>query len=367
MKRMYGDERHINILKTELENNDVELEFEESYQRYPEDSRRFEYDEDLEYNNPRYLNIQKDMPEGRGFTSRALNIGNTKLNGNINKKFIKLGEYTKPHFYPSENPTSTSSTSTTTSTTAKSTNVTDQTSALSSASTTTTTTTRTTNTTVIPTTPPIKSSISTPNSTHLDINSTTNKSLNDNETLSTTPSVTLAEIVQIQNLSINEIPGQADRFELDVDELTEFPIVSDDEEESLEEMTTKFSNLGSIDRIDDVPEVIDEIESNDQIGAESEQQQEFRPRPEYRPSEIKNNGSSMEGQLYQDVAAKEQKQPIFKGQGVLACPVKEEVVAPFWANNTRGEVLALLNLYPFEQYVHWEKCTRPPEAGSAQQ
>lgn len=40
-----------------------------------------------------------------------------------------------------------------------------------------------------------------------------------------------------------------------------------------------------------------------------------------------------------------------------ACPVKEEVVAPFWANNTRGEVLALLNLYPFEQYVHWEKCS----------
>lgn len=40
-----------------------------------------------------------------------------------------------------------------------------------------------------------------------------------------------------------------------------------------------------------------------------------------------------------------------------ACPVKEEVVAPFWANNTRGELLALLNLYPYEQYVHWEKCT----------
>lgn len=40
-----------------------------------------------------------------------------------------------------------------------------------------------------------------------------------------------------------------------------------------------------------------------------------------------------------------------------ACPVKEEVIAPYWANNTRGELLALLNLYPFEQYVHWEKCT----------
>ncbi|CAG0892006.1 unnamed protein product [Cyprideis torosa] len=43
--------------------------------------------------------------------------------------------------------------------------------------------------------------------------------------------------------------------------------------------------------------------------------------------------------------------------GFNACPVKEEVVAPYWANNTRGEVLALLNLYPFEQYIHWEKCT----------
>ncbi|XP_022253069.1 protein spaetzle 4-like [Limulus polyphemus] len=42
--------------------------------------------------------------------------------------------------------------------------------------------------------------------------------------------------------------------------------------------------------------------------------------------------------------------------GVNACPVKEEVVAPYWANNTRGETLALLNVYPFEQYVNWEKC-----------
>ncbi|KAF2365873.1 Spaetzle [Trinorchestia longiramus] len=43
-------------------------------------------------------------------------------------------------------------------------------------------------------------------------------------------------------------------------------------------------------------------------------------------------------------------------KGVNACPVETDVVAPYWANNTRGEVLALLNLSPFEQYVHWEKC-----------
>jgi hypothetical protein len=50
--------------------------------------------------------------------------------------------------------------------------------------------------------------------------------------------------------------------------------------------------------------------------------------------------------------------PKIKSRTVNACPIKEEVVAPYWANNTRGEILALLNLYPFEQYVHWEKCNQ---------
>lgn len=43
-------------------------------------------------------------------------------------------------------------------------------------------------------------------------------------------------------------------------------------------------------------------------------------------------------------------------KGINACPVKQEVLAPYWANNTRGDVLALLNVYPFEQYIHAEKC-----------
>uniref|UniRef100_A0A1I8QCC5 Spaetzle domain-containing protein n=1 Tax=Stomoxys calcitrans TaxID=35570 RepID=A0A1I8QCC5_STOCA len=63
-----------------------------------------------------------------------------------------------------------------------------------------------------------------------------------------------------------------------------------------------------------------------------------------------------DGQLFQDTM-KQEPAPTLNVRGVNACPVKEEVVAPFWANNTRGEILALLNLYPFEQYVHWEKCT----------
>ncbi|EDV98807.1 GH13398 [Drosophila grimshawi] len=63
------------------------------------------------------------------------------------------------------------------------------------------------------------------------------------------------------------------------------------------------------------------------------------------------------GQLFQDAMKQEPMAVSSNMRGVNACPVKDEVVAPFWANNTRGEVLALLNLYPFEQYVHWEKCT----------
>jgi len=46
----------------------------------------------------------------------------------------------------------------------------------------------------------------------------------------------------------------------------------------------------------------------------------------------------------------------YSGESLNACPVKEEVFAPYWANNTRDQVLALLNLYPFEQYIHMETC-----------
>merc|ERR1719468_1382691 len=46
----------------------------------------------------------------------------------------------------------------------------------------------------------------------------------------------------------------------------------------------------------------------------------------------------------------------YSGTSLSACPVKEEVVAPYWANNTRHQSLALLNVYPFEQYIHMETC-----------
>lgn len=72
--------------------------------------------------------------------------------------------------------------------------------------------------------------------------------------------------------------------------------------------------------------------------------------------------TTTETQLFQDTVQKEKEPaPVINRRGVNACPVKEEVVAPFWGNNTRGEVLALLNVYPFEQYINWEKCTHEHE------
>lgn len=68
---------------------------------------------------------------------------------------------------------------------------------------------------------------------------------------------------------------------------------------------------------------------------------------------------TVEGNVREEVKTEPPSEP-FKMKrpirGINACPVKEEFVAPYWANNTRGETLALLNLYPFEQYVQWERC-----------
>ncbi|XP_063829741.1 protein spaetzle 4 isoform X1 [Ostrinia nubilalis] len=47
---------------------------------------------------------------------------------------------------------------------------------------------------------------------------------------------------------------------------------------------------------------------------------------------------------------------VIKLRGANACETKEELLAPFWANNTRGEKLVLVNMYPYEQYIHLETC-----------
>lgn len=46
----------------------------------------------------------------------------------------------------------------------------------------------------------------------------------------------------------------------------------------------------------------------------------------------------------------------YTGDSVNACEVDVSITAPYWATNTRNDSLALLNLYPFEQYIHMEIC-----------
>ncbi|XP_076243202.1 spaetzle domain-containing protein 4 [Calliopsis andreniformis] len=326
MRRMYGDERHINVLRAEFEKNDIELKYDDYYHHFNDDHRKYQYTHDYEYFEEETLRTN----EGRGFTSRFFNDNAAKkLN-----KFPKLSEYTRPHFRPTEKSTSTSTATTVSSFTPSNTEI--------PSSTMSSTVTATTH----------------ESTTNVASSATILKEQKDNATEEVIlPTVTTPHVVREQNFSINEIPEQIDRVE-DLEEVeTEVAEVSED---SLEEMST-VSLSGTT-------ELPVESETSEEFFATSKEtilheasgsgeQQEFRPRPEYRPAN-KPEVSTMEGQLYQDVAAKDQQeQPVLKLRGINACPVKEEVVAPFWANNTRGEVLALLNLYPFEQYVHWEKCT----------
>merc|ERR1711962_685197 len=53
----------------------------------------------------------------------------------------------------------------------------------------------------------------------------------------------------------------------------------------------------------------------------------------------------------------------YHGDSINACDVDETIEAPFWANNTGGKMLALLNLYPFEQYIHIETCQSEMQEG----
>ncbi|KMQ92260.1 hypothetical protein RF55_7784 [Lasius niger] len=372
MRRMYGDESYINILRAEFEKNDIELKYDEYNHHFADDLRQFQYDDDYELIDDDQSKLNAD--ESRGFISRSFNDPIAKrLN-----KFPKLSEYTRPHFRPTEQ--TTSSTVSSTKIPSSILSSTSSTSATTFDTHTSFSTTPVSNTTVMSMeekqeeetkTPPLVTLISpkfsntTVEIADVAVNNTTTTAL---------PSITVAQMVREQNFSINEIPGQNDRIDEDLEELVE--VVAHSKETTVREdttlesagtttMTTATSFVVSMESLverDEEAEVLGAATKTtvheEIIAAASHEQQQFRPRPEYRPPSVAESSASVSGQLYQDVAAKDHhEQPVLKLRGVNACPVKEEVVAPFWANNTRGEVLALLNLYPFEQYVHWEKCT----------
>lgn len=86
-------------------------------------------------------------------------------------------------------------------------------------------------------------------------------------------------------------------------------------------VTARSPTTSPVDRIDDAvaDENFKEVPPLDEEFAASEQQsqQQFRPRPEYRPTGTKPETPNRESQLFQDVAAKDQQDsPVLKLRGV---------------------------------------------------
>ncbi|XP_050696106.1 protein spaetzle 4-like isoform X2 [Eriocheir sinensis] len=99
-------------------------------------------------------------------------------------------------------------------------------------------------------------------------------------------------------------------------------------------------------------EVEEEVEVKDQ----DSQHLKAENREHVVMDELRVDGNVREEVKVEETATKEGYQIKKPVRGMNACPVEEEFVAPYWANNTRGETLALLNQYPFEQYIQWERC-----------
>lgn len=277
--------------------------------------------------------LNADEDENREFTSRSFNDPVAKrLN-----KFPKLSEYTRPHFRPTER---------TTSSTASSTKILSST--LSSTSTTTSTTTFDTHTSSS-TTPVSNTTVTnmekreeiktqslitsaSPKFSNNTVEIADNGDVAVNITTTTAlPSITMAQIVREQNFSINEIPGQNDRIDEDLEELGE--VIAHSEETTITEDTTLksidtgetttsvFVSTESLINRDEEAEVLDAATKTtvheEIIAATSHEQQQFRPRPEYRPTSVAESSASVSGQLYQDVAAKDHhEQPVLKLRGV---------------------------------------------------
>lgn len=291
------------------------------FRQYENDDYQFVHDE-------RQLlpRVSVDEYEGRGFTSRSFNDPIAKrLN-----KFPKLSEYTRPHFKPTER-TTTSSTVPSTTTASTSTSATTFGTHVSSSTTPAASTTATSTEEMFETQALVTST--SPNATTEAVDAADEDLAAMNSTTTTTtlsPSVTVAQIVREQNFSINEIPGQNDRIDEDVKDTAEVVVHSEDDV-VIEDDTT----LESVGTTNVSPELLlaeeeeqEEDKEEEVLGAAtkttvhetvaaSNNQEQFRPRPEYRPGVAET--SSMSGQLYQDVATKNQspKEPtVLKLRGV---------------------------------------------------
>jgi len=285
--------------------------------------RQFKYDDDYEFVDEDRSKINEDEYEG-GFISRSFNDPIAKRMN----KFSKLSEYTRPHFRPTEQSTS-STTPNTISSTLSSTSTSATTLVMrTSPSIPTSTASTVTSTEEVQTQTSATSIFSKFSKTTAKI-ADSDLALNSTTTTMASPSITMAQIVKEQNFSINEIPGQNDRIDEDLEEpeteaiaYSEKTMIKEDTTLELAGTTTSVPTESLVNQKEEEEEeevlsVVTKTTIHEELiaAASQEQPQQFRPRPEYRPSGVAESLNTG-GQLYQDVAKDQQEQSVLKLRGV---------------------------------------------------
>uniref|UniRef100_A0A182WTE8 Spaetzle domain-containing protein n=1 Tax=Anopheles quadriannulatus TaxID=34691 RepID=A0A182WTE8_ANOQN len=316
MRRMYGDVRHISVLKEEFENNEIDIDdIDRATERYTRPSGHVGSAGGRDGKRMKYL-----RPSSPHYDGGPGHYPRDKSNE------IPLNE---PHFRPTQTKTTVTTTTTTTpSSTKLETNESLQATFASGDK-------------------DVEETVVKISSTLKLASSSAPEKVDDRKEPLNSVTESGAKAGEIES-TIGSYPNDRQ----DTEEAVSDDIAADDHDSLSSSSKTVAESL-----IQHQP-----IQTTSNVQQQQQQQQKIRFES-IKPHSGTATGSSTsvkktsnpEGQLFQDAAQKEP--PVVNGRGVNACPVKEEVVAPFWANNTRGEVLALLNLYPFEQYVHWEKCT----------
>ncbi|XP_021704087.1 protein spaetzle 4 [Aedes aegypti] len=334
MRRMYGDVRHISVLKAEIDDNEIHLE-------------------DVHHAAEKYSRLNA------GKKVKHLYAPHHEYNREKGNDVL-----TEPYFRPTQKTSTT--TTTPPSTTTPTTSTTTATTTIISSSTPTTTTNSVTEINTIkpstnqpPTTSakfvPIKTT-SKPTFLNITLNSIKPDTVdfpakpNRTKIVMNTANGSTIDIEKLSTIAILEtnetLLGNMSIIEKEENKVSHLKVQTENSTIT-QDVTTPSSYIASKTKNEEnLSDALVDSSKENMINTVTEKNDTIK-------DSVKNS-KPMGGQLFQDVAQKDQLPVGVKG--VNACPVKEEVVAPFWANNTRGEVLALLNLYPFEQYVHWEKC-----------
>ncbi|XP_058454294.1 protein spaetzle 4 isoform X2 [Malaya genurostris] len=301
MRRMYGDVRHISILKSEMDKNEIDAD-------------------DIHHTVERYSrkNIFKKM---KHVHSSHYEFGRDKGNDVL----------TEPHFRPLQKNQKTTTTT-------------------SSTTTILSFTTSSPNTTITSKLPFLSS---TPKETTMAPNDdVTTRNMSDSfDQYTNKEKIDIEKLSTIANLETNN--GAVLNGDLLLNKSDTLVITENTNQTKPHILETNATNNINTNKDIGIVKLPNSSKNTSNDNATSERGNVTATKIETLNS-AKVSSKNPEGQLFQEAAQKEI--PTSNIKGVNACPVKEEVVAPFWANNTRGEVLALLNLYPFEQYVHWEKC-----------